>query len=46
MHEHRIGLGLGQNMLPLRARGVAAEHAGEIALIAAVIPADTGEHMR
>ncbi len=46
MHEHRIGLGLGQNVLPLRACGIAAEHAGEVALIAAVIPADAGEHMR
>ena len=46
MHEHRIGLGLGQNVLPIRAIGVAAEHAGEIALIAAVITADAGEHMR
>ena len=46
MHEDRVGLGLGQNVLPLCACGIAAEHAGEIALIAAVIPADTGEHMR
>ena len=46
MHEHRIGLGLGQNMLPVGSRGIAAEHAGEIALIAAVIAADAGEHMR
>ena len=46
MHEHRIGLGLGENMLPIGARSVAAEHAGEVALIAPVIAADAGEHMR
>jgi hypothetical protein len=46
MHEDRIGLGLGQNMLPVRSFGVAAEHAGEVTLIAAVITADAGEYMR
>ena len=46
MDEYRVGLGLGQDVLPFRAIGLAAEHAGEIALVAAVITADAGEHIR
>src|ERR1700728_2670783 len=46
MHEYRINLGLGENMLPVVAAHIAAEHAGEIALITAVIAANAGEHMR
>ena len=43
MHEYRVGLGLGQDVRPFGALGVAAKYAGEIALVAAVITADTGE---
>ena len=46
MHEHCVGLGLGQDVLPFRAIGIAAKYAGEIALIAAIVTADAGKHMR
>ena len=43
MHEHSVSFGLGQDVLPRVAVRIAAEHAGQIALIAAVVAADAGE---